>query len=154
MNRRQRERKLKAKKAWQSHIRRVRNDPYRAQVFYAGSFLPERIEAAVDAMVSRAINEAVASEYIPIGSLVTWNEDRTAVRNTNQSVYSTEELTEHLRELARLARTMSPASIDTNYPQSRLVGNGEPAYGDDMQGMTLDEFQAWSDQLIREVQGE
>jgi len=27
-------------------------------------------------------------------------------------------------------------------------------YGDDMPGMTLDEFQAWSDQIINEVKGD
>ena len=31
------------------------------------------------------------------------------------------------------------------------LGQYEEPYGDNMPGMTLDEFQAWSDRLIREV---
>lgn len=37
--------------------------------------------------------------------------------------------------------------------QESQVDNGESPYSDNMPGMTLDEFQVWTDQLINEVKG-
>ncbi len=63
-----------------------------------------------------------------------------------------EELGRNLEATYRdLSCTAAQLGYELNGQSQSFVGNGEPAYGDDIPGMTLDEFQAWSDALIGEV---
>lgn len=141
MNRRQREKKLKAKRDWQAHVkawRRIGSRTFRvydgtfAQPIYAGSFLPENMmDDMLEIQVSGHGAGAMTMRWGSRGPMT--------FTNANPPLALTAaELAERLRVLAR----------------AMAIGNGEPPYSDDMPGMTLEEFQAWSDQLIREVQGE